>query len=153
MPKIVGAKRTPYNGIMYRSKTEANCAELLDKYNIGFKYESFHITLTPGFKYRNTTFKPWTYTPDFIVFDNIILEVKGFRNADNYTNKRKVILKHLIDTNSPFEFYEIYSTAQLEKILKIYTDKDNTLSLKEILDNECYFGKKRKSKIKKKGKK
>ena len=120
MPQIKNATPTYYNGVKYRSKLEARCAEVLDKANISFEYESLKMELLPKFVYMGKTYQPWTYKTDFIILDNVILEVKGFRQADNYVNKRKMILKHILDNNLPYGFYEIYSESHLRKVLEKY---------------------------------
>lgn len=120
MPQIKNATPTYYNGVKYRSKLEARCAEVLDKANISFEYESLKMELLPKFIYMGKTYQPWTYKTDFIILDNIILEVKGFRQADNYVNKRKMILKHILDNNLPYSFYEIYSDSHLRSLISKY---------------------------------
>lgn len=120
MPQIKNATPTYYNGVKYRSKLEARCAEILDNFNIDFQYESLKMELLPKFVYMGKTYQPWTYKSDFIILDNVILEVKGFRQADNYVNKRKMILKHILDNNLPYGFYEIYSESHLRKVLEKY---------------------------------
>lgn len=120
MPQIKNATPTYYNGVKYRSKLEARCAEILDNFNIDFQYESLKMELLPKFVYMGKTYQPWTYKTDFIILDNVILEVKGFRQADNYVNKRKMILKHILDNNLPYGFYEIYSESHLRKVLEKY---------------------------------
>lgn len=124
----MNAKPKWYNGVKYRSGLEADCAKLLDDFNIAFQYESFKLELLPKFIYRGKTYQPWTYKPDFVIFNDVILEVKGYKNADNYVNKRKMILKHLLDNNLPYKFYEIYSDSHLRAVLNKYTssgDFDN----------------------------
>lgn len=125
MPKICNATPTYYNGIKYRSKTEARCAEVLDNANIKFQYESLKMELLPKFIYMGKTYLPWTYKTDFVILDNIILEVKGFKQADNYVNKRKMILKHILDNNLPYSFYEIYSDSHLRSVINKYKKSGN----------------------------
>lgn len=120
MPEIKNATPTFYNGVKYRSKLEARCAEILDKAGIDFEYESLKMELLPKFIYMGKTYQPWTYKTDFIILDNVILEVKGFRQADNYVNKRKMILKHILDNNLPYAFYEIYSDSHLRSVIGKY---------------------------------
>lgn len=121
MPQIKNATPTVYNGVKYRSKLEARCAEMLDRAGIEYLYEPFTIELIPAFEYMGKKYRSWTYTPDFVIFDNtVILEIKGFKNADNYVNKRKAILYRLLNNEYPYEFYEIYSETQLKGVLNIY---------------------------------
>lgn len=120
MPKIQNATPTYYNGVKYRSKLEARCAKILDDYGIEFQYETVKLELLPKFEYRGKTYQPWTYKSDFLILDNVLLEIKGFKTADNYTNKRKMIMKHLLDNSLPYSFYEIYSESHLRNVLNKY---------------------------------
>ena len=120
MPEIKNATPTYYNGVKYRSKLEARCAKILDDYGIEFQYESIKLELLPAFVYMGKKYQPWTYKSDFIIFDTVLLEIKGFKQADNYTNKRKMIMKHILDNNLPYSFYEIYSDSHLRSILNKY---------------------------------
>lgn len=113
----MNATPTYYNGAKYRSKLEARCAKILDDFNIPFEYESLKFTLLPEFIYMGKKYLPWTYKSDFVIFSTIILEVKGFKQADNYVNKRKMILKHILDNKLPYYFFEIYSESQLRSVL------------------------------------
>lgn len=120
MPRIKNATPTYYNGVKYRSKLEAGCAKVLDEAGIEFQYEPFKLELLPKFIYMDKTYQQWTYKPDFVVLDNIILEIKGFKQADNYVNKRKMILKHIIDNDLNYMFFEIYSESHLRSVLNRY---------------------------------
>lgn len=115
--KIKNATVTIYNGITFRSKLEAECAKILDEEGIKYQYEPFKIILLPTVKYKNETFRAWTYTPDFVVFNNIIIEIKGYV-ADNYVNKRKMIVKYIIDHNYCYDFYEIHNKKQMLALCK-----------------------------------
>lgn len=120
MPEVKNATPTYYNGVKYRSKLEARCAKILDDNDIEFQYETLKLELLPKFTYMGKTYQPWTYKSDFLILTNILLEIKGFRQADNYTNKRKMIMKHLLDNNLPYCFYEIYSDSHLRSVLNKY---------------------------------
>ena len=152
MPEIKNATPTWYNGVKYRSKLEAGCAEILDKAGIEFQYESLKFELLPAFVYMGKKYQPWTYKTDFIIFDNIILEVKGFKKADNYTNNRKMIMKHILDNNLPYAFYEIYSESHLKNILNKYV-KLNSFHDAYIECNNEMKVKQKERKAKKKAKK
>ena len=152
MPEIKNATPTWYNGVKYRSKLEAKCAEILDKAGIAFEYESLKMELLPKFVYMGKTYQPWTYKTDFIIFDDIILEVKGFKKADNYVNKRKMIMKHIVDNNLPYYFYEIYSDSHLRVILGKYKKLGNFHDAYTEYDNELKARQKER-RLKKKNKK
>lgn len=115
--KIRNATPTVYKGIHFRSKLESEIAQILDKEGVPYKYECMKIILLPTFKYYEDTIRGWTYTPDFILYDNIMVEIKGFPN-DAWPFKKKMIFKYLVDNNYPFIFYEIHSKAQMLSLIK-----------------------------------
>lgn len=121
--KIKNATPKVYNGVEYRSTLEANCAKILNLQGISFTYEPFKIEYIPTFKYKGVTFRKAQYTPDFVVDNKYILEVKGFPNSV-YPYKKKLILLTLMKDNK-YSFYEIHSTSQLKKWITLY--KNNTL--------------------------
>jgi len=122
--KIKNATVTVYNGITFRSKLEAECAKILDEEGIKYQYEPFKIILLPSFKYLGKTLREWHYSPDFVVFNNIIIEVKGFPN-DVWGYKKKMILKYIVDHNYMYEFYEVKNKTQLRTLIKELKVKNN----------------------------
>lgn len=76
--KIKNATVTSYNGITFRSKLEARCAQILKENNISFEYEPLKIEYIPKFEYYGEKYRAASYTPDFLVDDKYILEIKGF---------------------------------------------------------------------------
>lgn len=114
--KIKNATIEVYKGITFRSKLEASCAKLLDELNIPYQYEPFKIILLPKFNYLGKTLREWSYTPDFVIFNNIIVEVKGFPN-DVWGYKKKMILKYIVDNNYNYEFYEVKNKSQLRILI------------------------------------
>ena len=122
--KIKNATPEIYNNVKYRSKLEASVAKLLDSLNIDFKYEPFKITLLPAFKYLNKSLREWSYTPDFVIFNNIIVEVKGFPN-DSWGIKKKMILKYIVDHNYNYEFYVIKNLTQMRSLIEELRQREN----------------------------
>ena len=122
--KIKNAKPKVYNGVTYRSGLEADMAKVLDENQVPFKYEPFKIVLLPAFKYLNKSLREWTYTPDFVVFNNIIIEVKGFPN-DTWGIKKKMILKHIVDSGYKYEFYEVKNKTQMVNLIKELKERNN----------------------------
>jgi hypothetical protein len=122
--KIKNATPEIYNNVKYRSKLEASVAKLLDSLNIDFKYEPFKITLLPAFKYLNKSLREWSYTPDFVIFNNIIVEVKGFPN-DSWGIKKKMILKYIVDHNYNYEFYVIKNLNQMRSLIEELRQREN----------------------------
>ena len=114
--KILHATSTIYNNIKFRSKLEASFAKYFDKAHIEYQYEPFKIILLPKFKYYDDTIRSWSYTPDFVLKDNIIIEAKGFCN-DVWANKKKMILKYIVDHDYNYKFHEVHSLIQLKKVL------------------------------------
>lgn len=122
--KIKNATIEVYNGITFRSKLEASCAKLLDELNVPYQYEPFKIILLPAFKYLSKTLREWSYTPDFVVYSNIIIEVKGFPN-DVWGYKKKMILKYIVDNNYNYEFYEVKNKSQLRSLILELKQREN----------------------------
>ena len=122
--KIKNATVTVYNGITFRSKLEAECAKILDEECIKYQYEPFKIILLPSFKYLSKTLREWSYSPDFVIFNNVIIEVKGFPN-DVWGYKKKMILKYIVDHNYMYEFYEVKNKTQLRTLIKELKAKNN----------------------------
>jgi hypothetical protein len=122
--KIKNATVTIYNGITFRSKLEAECAKILDEEGIKYQYEPFKIVLLPSFKYLGKTLREWSYSPDFVIFNNVIIEVKGFPN-DVWGYKKKMILKYIVDHNYIYEFYEVKNKTQLRTLIKELKAKNN----------------------------
>ena len=114
--KIRNATPVEYKGIKFRSKLEKSCYDILEKSGIEFKYEPFEVELIPAFSYLGKHMRAWTYTPDFVVFHNIIIEIKGFPN-DVWGYKKKMILKWIVDNNYQYEFYEVRNQKQLEILI------------------------------------
>lgn len=108
----------------YRSTLEARCARLLDESDVPFEYEPFKIEYIPSFKYRGKTFRKAQYSPDFVVDDKYILEIKGFPN-NVYPYKKKLVLLKLMETEK-YSFFEIHTLAQLRNWIKLY--KTNNLN-------------------------
>ena len=82
--KIKGATPTIVDGVQYRSKLEARCAQILKENNIPFEYEPFKIEYIPKFEYDGIKYRAAYYTPDFVVDDKYILEVKGMERILEY---------------------------------------------------------------------
>ena len=122
--KIKNAKPTEYNGVKYRSKLESEFAKVFDENGVSFKYEPFKITLIPSFKYLGQTIRDVSYTPDFVVYNNIIIEAKGFPN-DAYPLRKKMVLKYIVDNNYNYEFYEIKTKNQLLKLIEELKTKES----------------------------
>lgn len=71
------AKKTYYNGKLYKSKLEAETAMALDRLGLAFSYESFAII---GASYRDGR----QYTPDFYIHNlDVMLECTGPVDAEH----------------------------------------------------------------------
>jgi hypothetical protein len=62
------------NTVKYRSKLEDRIIEELKKKKVKFKYESIKI------KYQK---KPSTYTPDILLDNGTVVEIKGFFDSED----------------------------------------------------------------------
>ena len=122
--KVINATEVTVNGVKYRSKLEARCAQILKENNISFEYEPLKIEYIPKFEYYGEKYRAAFYTPDFIVDNKYILEIKGWK-TDTYRYKKKlVLLKLLKDSNyTKYRFFEIKTITQLKQWIKNYKDK------------------------------
>ena len=76
--KVINATEVTINGVKYRSKLEARCAQILKENSISFEYEPLKIEYIPKFEYYGEKYRAAFYTPDFLVDNKYILEIKGF---------------------------------------------------------------------------
>ena len=122
--KVINATEVTVNGVKYRSKLEARCAQILKENNISFEYEPLKIEYIPKFEYYGEKYRAAFYTPDFIIDNKYILEIKGWK-TDTYRYKKKlVLLKLLKDSNyTKYRFFEIKTITQLKQWIKNYKDK------------------------------
>ena len=128
--KVINATEVTINGVKYRSKLEARCAQILKENNISFEYEPLKIEYIPKFEYYGEKYRAAFYTPDFIIDNKYILEIKGFNNEVYRYKKKLVLLKLLNDVNyTKYRFFEIKTITQLKQWIKQY--KDGQISNKE----------------------
>ena len=119
--KVINATEVTINGVKYRSKLEARCAQILKENNISFEHESLKIEYIPKFEYYGEKYRAAFYTPDFIIDNKYILEIKGFPN-EVYRYKKKLVLLKLLKDNT-YRFFEIKTITQLRQWIKNYKDK------------------------------
>ena len=119
--KVINATEVTVNGVKYRSKLEARCAQILKENNISFEYEPLKIEYIPKFEYYGEKYRAAFYTPDFIIDNKYILEIKGFNN-DCYRYKKKLILLTLMNNKEKYNyrFFEIRNLAQLKLWINNY---------------------------------
>ena len=122
--KVINATEVTVNGVKYRSKLEARCAQILKENNISFEYEPLKIEYIPKFEYYGEKYRAAFYTPDFIVDNKYILEIKGWK-TDTYRYKKKLVLLKLLKDNNytKYRFFEIKTITQLKQWIKDYKDK------------------------------
>ena len=118
MKHIRGSKPKFYNGVWYKSGTEADFAEIFDKYGIKFRYEERSFELLPTVKYDGETLKVQKYTPDFFLDNNIIIEAKGHPDIKWPYRKKLFIMKYVLENNYEYEFHEFHTTKQLIKFIE-----------------------------------
>jgi hypothetical protein len=116
--KIKGATSVIVGDTKYRSKLESRCAQILRENNILFEYEPFKIEYIPKFEYKGIKYRAAYYTPDFVVDNKYILEIKGYAN-DVYRYKKKLVLLKLLQTNT-YDFVEIKTLTELRKWVEKY---------------------------------
>ena len=122
--KVINATEVTINGVKYRSKLEARCAQILKENNIFFEYEPLKIEYIPKFEYYGEKYRAAFYTPDFLVDNKYILEIKGWK-TDTYRYKKKLVLLKLLKDNNytKYRFFEIKTITQLKQWIKDYKDK------------------------------
>ena len=121
--KVINATEVTVNGVKYRSKLEARCAQILKENNISFEYEPLKIEYIPKFEYYGEKYRAAFYTPDFIIDNKYILEIKGFPNEVYRYKKKLVLLKLLNDVNyTKYRFFEIKTITQLKQWIRQYKD-------------------------------
>ena len=118
--KVINATEVTVNGVKYRSKLEARCAQILKENNISFEYEPLKIEYIPKFEYYGEKYRAAFYTPDFIIDNKYILEIKGWK-TDTYRYKKKLVLLKLLKDNT-YRFFEIKTLTQLKQWIKQYKD-------------------------------
>jgi len=106
--KIKNATKMELDGKKFRSKLEAFTYSLLKDYKIDNRYEEVTYTLMPSYRYigyeyplkkktdKGEAIRSITYTPDFVISDNIIIECKGFSDQ-KFPLKWKMFKKQLQD--------------------------------------------------------
>ena len=122
--KVINATEVTINGVKYRSKLEARCAQILKENNVSFEYEPLKIEYIPKFEYYGEKYRAAFYTPDFLVDNKYILEMKGWK-TDTYRYKKKLVLLKLLKDNNytKYRFFEIKTITQLRQWIKNYKDK------------------------------
>lgn len=101
-----------YKGVKYRSQLETKTAEVLDKLNIPFEYESRKLVLQDGFRcpYQKDKVRALTFTPDFII-GPIMLECKGFETPE-WKIKKKLLFKYLLENEPDVIFHQVHDAGK-----------------------------------------
>ena len=116
--KVKNATPTEYLGIQFKSRLEMYCYKQLVDNKIKAKYEDVTYILMPGFKFLNKSFRPITYTPDFIGKD-FIIECKGYK-TEVFKIKWKLFLYYLI--NNPKLRYDLYMPRNQREVNEVITE-------------------------------
>ena len=128
-----------YNGIKFRSPLEIICYKILEQSGLKFKYEPVTFEFQEKFIYlaeiwdrngngnfkaiRTNIIQPITHTPDFIVENDFIIEVKGFPTPD-FLLKKKMLLCQLHKTK-PKHYFMVH------KIIEIFVSLER---IKELIN-------------------
>ena len=99
---------------------EETANEALTRDNYGVEYWVKHTptaSITTG-EYDGIKYRAAYYTPDFVVDDKYILEVKGYAN-DVYRYKKKLVLLKLMQQNR-YSFIEIKTLTKLREWIRKY---------------------------------
>ena len=111
--RIQNVQPRSYKGRTYRSTLEAKTAKVLDELYIPFKYEERKIILSKGFycSYQKDKVRDITYTPDFEIGNNILIECKGFETPE-WKIKKKLVFKYLNENEPDTKFYQIHDASR-----------------------------------------
>ena len=120
-------KKIPYNGIMYRSKTEADIAKFYTEHGIPFKYE-------PEI-YLDGMIKP--YYPDFVLLIKElncckIHEHLGLLNSSDYVRENKIKVTNYLNAGL-IPGYDVFFTYQAEDI--VFSTKNIMPTLNSVIYN------------------
>ena len=119
--KVINATEVTVDGIKYRSKLEARCAQILKENNISFEYEPKTFELVPGF------------IPSIPYYD----EETPKQRLKRLKNGSKVIEKSLIAKTS-----KIISLKYTPDIYVKYNNLDIWIEVKSI-ENDVFYIKKK----------
>lgn len=118
-----------YKNIQFRSPLEIVTYKILEQSGLKFKYEPKSFELQEKINYpkeiwgrtstgswkeiRSNIIQPITHTPDFIIEEDYILEVKGFPTPD-FLLKRKMLWYHLFKSNQPKHYFMIHKIKEAQ---------------------------------------
>ena len=125
--KVKNATVNMYEGIKFRSKLETYTYIKLQQAGIqNVEYEKNKYELLPKFQFNGENIRSMTYTPDFVINGNIIIECKGWQN-DRWGLVKKLFLKYLVDNNLNYSFYEIHNQMEVDSMItKLITGESET---------------------------
>lgn len=127
MARTIDAIKTIYDGITYRSRTEARWAVFFKELSLDFKYEQERIEFEDG----------TTYLPDFYIEDfDCYFEVKG--NDDNLVIEEAKKAKQLSLTGKKVLLAIGAPSPVTPNIL--YLNRTDGLEIEQILEDPDYRG-------------
>ena len=114
----------------FRSKFESKVNDILSETSLNFTYEETTVTLMDAFDFEQDSYQKWgkkyknvkrvramTYTPDFVVEDKYIIEVKGFRTP-SFNIKWKLFKNYIIENELDWHIYLVHSQKQLREVIE-----------------------------------
>ena len=134
--KIKNARKSAFNGIVFKSNLEKNFYKELMTAGLEPNYELMKFVIFEGFKptvsfynrsksgvFRKDTSKvrDITYTPDFTVLYNgtlFIIEAKGLEN-DTFPLKKKLFRRFLEFMETPCVYFEVHTKRELLEVIDI----------------------------------
>ena len=121
--KVKNATVNVYEGIKFRSKLETYTYTKLKQAGIqNIEYEQNRYELLPKFQYNEENIRAMTYTPDFVINGNIIIECKGQPN-DAFPLRWKLFKHYLYSTKifqNPARNYPLRSCSVLAQSKSSY---------------------------------
>ena len=124
--KVKNATVNVYEGIRFRSKLETYTYTKLKQAGIqNIEYEQNRYELLPKFQYNEENVRAMTYTPDFVINGNIIIEYGQVNSSRLFKDEDKLIYNLKSDFRSSYvdlweEIKKLYENPldELKKLLE-----------------------------------
>lgn len=115
--KVKNATVNVYEGIKFRSKLETYTYTKLKQAGIqNIEYEQNRYELLPKFQYNEENVRAMTYTPDFVINGNIIIECKGQPN-DAFPLRWKLFKHYLYSNNMNYTLYLVHNQKEVNQMV------------------------------------
>ena len=115
--KVKNATVNMYEGIKFRSKLETYTYIKLQQAGIqNVEYEKNKYELLPKFQFNGENIRSMTYTPDFVINGNIIIECKGMQN-DAFPLRWKLFKYYLYSNKLNYTLYLVHNQKEVNQMI------------------------------------